>query len=514
MAKGDNRSQSDIEGYIAEAKQLADVKVPGNNITVQSYQRRLKNESGGPQGGLWTDPGKNSAGAVGMSQMFSQAIIDAHQLLHGELLEAGSEKLAKIKAQVEKDPRTAIIYGYAAQVKFEQYVKDFLRSKNIQVNDPSALRAISAAAYHLGMKSSQQQNKGNGVEKLILEATQNGRFDITKFVEAYERAAGLLGEKNGVPRTEAGIGGSVGGGPQAAQGTVKSVSPTEAEAANYKPLAFSVEGAVPRVPIKVITEGLDNQAWFDKDPTAGGGLVGNPHLVQVSNPAWFELRLNKVDGTSLSDSTGNPLKIRLVSSLQSVNTKSEHIVNRTETATGLLITFWGSQPDSIVGRGKTGLFLNTFGLTSYMSSKGSLEANNLLDHLESVFQNSPKTWAKILQEQEKLRVASQDAFMEFTALFKNNGVTRFVPQIAAVEAGKDDKVWSPSAGATGFQMRGRVGDTFTRGHVAFKYKGQTYLGYFKSLEFTADAKTPFVWDFTFNFRVLRSISPVFKYKVT
>jgi hypothetical protein len=220
-----------------------------------------------------------------------------------------------------------------------------------------------------------------------------------------------------------------------------------------------------------------------------------------------------VDGTSLSDPNGNPLKIRLVTSLQSVNTKSEHIVNRTETATGLLITFWGSQPDSIVGRGKTGLFLNTFGLTSYMSSMGSLDANGLYDHLESVFQESPKTWAKILQEKEKLRVAAQDAFMEFTALFKNNGITRFMPPEVSADD-KNDKVWSPSAGASGFQMKSRAGDTYTRGYVAFKYKGQTYLGYFKSMEFTADAKTPFQWDFTFNFRVLRSLTPVFKYKVT
>jgi hypothetical protein len=512
MAKGTVKSQSDIEGYITAAREAVDAKAHGNNITEAMYQRTLKNESGAPVRGIWTDPGPNKAGAVGMSQMFSKAIIDAHELLYGKLLAEGSEELAKVKAKIEADPKTAILYGYAATVKFEQAVKAYLRKQGIVVNDPSAIRSMAAAAYHLGMLPS-KRNGMSGVQKCIDEASPNKKFDITKFVEAYERASGGIKEKSPRAREEAGIGGSVGGGPQAAQGTVKSVSPTEAESATYKPLAFSVDAAVPLVPIKVIEKGLDNAAWFSKDPTSGGGLVGNPHLVQVSNPAWFELRLNKVDGTSLSDPNGNPLKIRLVTSLQSVNTKSEHIVNRTETATGLLITFWGSQPDSIVGRGKTGLFLNTFGLTSYMSSMGSLDANGLYDHLGSVFQESPKTWAKILQEKEKLRVAAQDAFMEFTALFKNNGITRFMPPEVSADD-KNDKVWSPSAGASGFQMKSRAGDTYTRGYVAFKYKGQTYLGYFKSMEFTADAKTPFQWDFTFNFRVLRSLTPVFKYKVT
>lgn len=510
MAKGTVKSQSDIEGFITEARKAVDAKAPGNNVTEAMFQRRLKNESGGPSGGLWTDPGPNAKGAVGMTQMFSKAMIDAHELLYGVRLKEGSPELAKVKAEIEKDPKTAILYGYAAQVKFEQAVKAYLRKQKIEVNDPSSIRAISAAAYHLGMAPN-KANLGTGVQKLIDEASPNNKFDISKFVAAYERTTGAMKEPSSTVRQEAGIGGSVGGGPQAAQGTVKSVSPTEAEAATYKPLAFSVEGAIPQVPVKTIDQGLDNAAWFSKEPTQGGGLVGNPHLVQVSNPAWFELRLNKVDGTSLSDSKGNPLKIRLVTSLQSVNTKSEHIVNRTETATGLMITFWGSQPDSIVGRGKTGLFLNSTGLTAYMSTKGTYKSNDLENEIYRSFSDSPKTAEKLLKESEVLRVAAQDAFMEFTALFKNNGVIRFLPQGPGSSA-KDDKVWSPSAGASGFQMRNRAGDTYTRGHVAFKYKGQTYLGYFKSMEFSADAKTPFQWDFTFNFRVLRSLSPVFKYK--
>jgi hypothetical protein len=96
-------------------------------------------------------------------------------------------------------------------------------------------------------------------------------------------------------------------------------------------------------------------------------------------------------------------------------------------------------------------------------------------------------------------------------------VLRFLPKShiattdpkALAEAEKNAKIWSPAAGSTGFQMLARAGDVYSRGYVAFKYKGATYLGYFKSFNFTADAKTPFKWDFDFTFRVLQSHNPFY-----
>ena len=79
---------------------------------------------------------------------------------------------------------------------------------------------------------------------------------------------------------------------------------------------------------------------------------------------------------------------------------------------------------------------------------------------------------------------------------------------------QDGTVWSPSAGATGYQIKARAGDIYTRGHVVLKYKGREHLGYFKALQFMASASSPFKWDFDFTFRVLKSYTPIFQKSTT
>jgi hypothetical protein len=519
VAKGETIRADVIEGFIASAKRIVDAKGK-NSWTPESQKDRLITESGAFRNGVLTDPGRTSSGATGVGQMFPPAVADAHKFLYGQTLT--EEQLKKTYDEVTASPEKSILYSYALHALLEKRIRGYLKSQGIVLNDDSSIRTLCSAAYHLG----QGNFKGNantpayeGVNSLIRQANNPPPFSITKFVELYEDTAEAIGQSNYAVRKTAGIGGSASSGSSTATVRQEETGPTDATASEYIPLTFDVSGTTPNFPQQVITEGLDNKPWFDKP--GGGGLVGNPHLRQMASPAWFELRLDKSTGASLSTKAGDPLLIKLNVSLNSVSTKSQHIVNREQTATGLMLTFWGSHPDSIVGRGTTGLFLNTFGLTSYMSSKGSLDSNGLDDYLKEAFSKSPRTWAAVLQAEEKLRVAAQDAFMEFTALFKNNGVIRFLPlsqqtagmdQAAKDQLFKGGKVWAPAAGASGFQMLNRAGDTYTRGHVAFKYKGQTYLGYFKSMTFTADAKTPYQWNFDFNFRVLRSLSPVFKYQ--
>ena len=73
-------------------------------------------------------------------------------------------------------------------------------------------------------------------------------------------------------------------------------------------------------------------------------------------------------------------------------------------------------------------------------------------------------------------------------------------------------LWSPSEGATGYQMASRTGDIRRRGYVVFSYRQATYMGYFKSMNLTADANIPFQWNFDFTFRVEKAVVPIFKYK--
>ena len=311
--------------------------------------------------------------------------------------------------------------------------------------------------------------------------------------------------------------------------------PTDENAKSNRtlPLAFSVDDVTPLTPLQVIQEGLDLAAWYDKDPGRPGGYVGNPHLRGIPSPAYFELRLNKSGSESLAGSDGRPIQIRLNVSLQSINTHSQHIVSREPTATGLMITFWGSQPDMIVGRGTTGSFINQFGLASLMSSNLTVLSSKWGLMIRNAYKD-PELRTSLVGEtgdkHEVFRVAAQDAFAEMLALFKNNGVTRFLPASwaydfmsntkrstidsaaykTAASMVSPDSVWSPAAGATGFQMNARAGDVYTRGYVVFNYKGRSHFGYFKAFNFSANAATPFKWDFDFTFRVLKSFSPMFQ----
>lgn len=316
------------------------------------------------------------------------------------------------------------------------------------------------------------------------------------------------------------------------------VGPTAADAArNYAhPIVKDVSNLTPLTPIQVVQEGLDLASWYERNPC----LVGNSKIHQTGWPVVFELRLNRADNTSLTGRDGTPIQVRLNTSLTSVSTRSQHIVSREPQAVGMMVTLWGSQPDTLVGRGTTGAFMNQFGLAALMSCRLTAQAASWYSLIQSAWASNPEGLKAIIgaggKSPDVFRVAAQDAFVELLSLFKNNGVTRYLPMPSwaedvmqrtssatnaykqaqqALNAYKQDgTVWSPSAGATGYQIKARAGDIYTRGHVVLKYKGREHLGYFKALQFMASASSPFKWDFDFTFRVLKSYTPIFQKSTT
>jgi hypothetical protein len=114
---------------------------------------------------------------------------------------------------------------------------------------------------------------------------------------------------------------------------------------------------------------------------------------------------------------------------------------------------------------------------------------------------------------DAFRVPAQDAFNELLQLFKNNGQIRFHNENydgkfnELQQAGPTS--WDKNTGLSRFQGNARNNDVFTRGIIIFKMKGSTYFGYFKSLNFSMNAETPFTWDFDFTFYVVRTIKSVY-----
>jgi hypothetical protein len=115
--------------------------------------------------------------------------------------------------------------------------------------------------------------------------------------------------------------------------------------------------------------------------------------------------------------------------------------------------------------------------------------------------------------QEAFRVPAQDAFSELLQLFKNNGQIRFHSENYDGSFTNKSQVgpqeWDEKTGMTAFQGNARNNDVFARGVITFRLKGSTYIGYFKTFNFTMNAQTPFTWDFDFTFYVARTIKSVY-----
>lgn len=284
-------------------------------------------------------------------------------------------------------------------------------------------------------------------------------------------------------------------------------------------------------PPTLVTTGLDEIPWYDDTQHL---ITGNPLARKRVTPVSFRVMLRDGSGAALyNPQTKAPIDIQLNCSLRSQTTTMRHVYTKTNTRTGIHITLWGMQADIIEGQCSTGVFMNQFGLTDYMSmakaddqlkkvvTSGLMYSfNRGADGSAEVYpatSESPMSFEQLVSKRTQggnpdtaFRVAAQDAFMEFLALFKYNGNVWFQQQKFSENFTSEDQagpsVWSPKAGMSDTAMHARNNDAFTRYFIQLRMKGQTYLGYFKSLAFTKDAKAPFQWNFNFVFQVERTIN--------
>jgi hypothetical protein len=333
----------------------------------------------------------------------------------------------------------------------------------------------------------------------------------------------------------------------------------------YVPLSNNAQNVdlTALVPMIVIQEGLNVKPWYQD----AGLVTGNPRLRAEVQPVTFEVLLHNNTYFILAEKgqQGQPIQVRLNASMKSVNWSMKHIYHHQHTRTAQHITMWGLQADTIEGQCSTGVFMNQFGLTDYYSTRtindnlkklvgsmflnlpsGSGTSNNTplggnASVTPSSFSNlitvdgpngqsvttstggSPSFTATInsaarnnpnFSQTSAFRVAAQDAFMEFLALFKMNGNVWFWNKTYQDNMGETRdwtsiQAWSPTLGLSGAQKNARNNDVLTRGGVIMTYRNFVYQGYFKSLQWQMSAMKPFSWDFSFVFQVERTIGQEF-----
>jgi hypothetical protein len=263
----------------------------------------------------------------------------------------------------------------------------------------------------------------------------------------------------------------------------------------------------------VIPENLENPEWW-----TAGALVGNPHLKRIPTPVSFKICLNELNPSEyLPRRVGqdDPLELRLNCSLSEITQTMKHVVNKSNTRSGFHLTFWGMEPDTLTGSGSTGVFMNSFGITSLMSRNGDTDDldNYVLSNYDGATLDEETMGGVTKASKMRYRIAAQDAFVELLSLFKNNGMVRFktTNYTAAFDnrTQVDKSVWSTQYGASTFERRARNNDVMAKGMVYMTYKGNVYQGYFKNFNWTMDASSPHHWKFDFTFQVQRSINYVF-----
>jgi hypothetical protein len=273
----------------------------------------------------------------------------------------------------------------------------------------------------------------------------------------------------------------------------------------------------------VITTNLDATPWY-QDTTL---VTGNKRIRSFVTPVSFVLILKNKNGVALcnqstADGTahGQPIQVQLNASIRNFQKTSKHVYNKQQGRTGWHVTMWGMQADLIEGQCTTGVFMNQLGLTDFLST--AQVSTDLVAVLNKGFWALETDSAGDVQVENaegnqmfsgstsSFRVAAQDAFVELLSLFKNNGNIWFRTDNNTGSLSGDQmsgvSAWSPTLGISSQQGHSRNNDVFARGAIAMTLKDSTYLGYFKSLQWTQDAKDPFQWHFSFVFQVERTIT--------
>jgi hypothetical protein len=324
-------------------------------------------------------------------------------------------------------------------------------------------------------------------------------------------------------------------------------------ATGLPPVSASADDVAALIPKLYIEAGLDVTPWY-KDPNL---LTGNPRVSKTKAPVVFKVMLKR-DGSqwlpvnpSANPTNQIPLEIRLNASMKEFNITSKHNFHQQQTRTGWHLTMWGMQADTIEGQCTTGVFMNQMGLTDFYST--STVSDTLQQLLMSGYRfrsapngqvittyapagmggapaagpvqpgaaspTTPSDYTMLMQNErvpdisEAMRVAAQDAFVEFLSLFKMNGNVWYHND-RYQNTGQDltqagTSLYSSTTGISNTQMNARNNDILTRGYVTMRYKSNTYYGFFKSLSWQMSAEKPFQWTFSFVFQVERTINQLY-----
>lgn len=531
MAIGQVKS-SDLDSFFT---QIGDKNVSANVLkaTLSGEQSLKKDVTTFTKG--WNpnsgngNPGANNA-VWGFAQLQNANLRSlAPKVLGGSWVSSDPNVQAQLDAKLHEaadDPKTSIKFMKAYLDNELPGIKKTLATSGVKYTQAD-LMAMVAGSYNLGGPRNLQVVK--------MSVKPDGTFDREAYYQNYYDNLNPGDQSvNNVNRLKRAAGDQIDASVSyktknpPLQVVVQSARDAELETDLTYLQSVGTGFAQAELPSLIIRDNLDNLPWYEDTELT----TGNPNLRQIATPAWFEVNLKQSSGEKLAIG-GQTTKVKLNVSLQELQESMAHVVNNKHSRTGFHITLWGQEPDSISASGTTGLFMNWFGITSLMSRDGKISESELLDAFLSDSRSSNSDYQTAADnENQPLRIAAQDAFIELLNLFKNNGITRFHPDIvsriypknksangASVvgEASRTQEQapmnpWSKAIGMSFTQATNRPNDVMTRGNVVFKYKNKQYLGYFKDIVFDMDSNNPFRWTFNFTFQVEKSLATTFYFK--
>lgn len=389
--KGTTYSGATLQSAVSNALAWGQEKLNADpNLIDQFFVNRiLKQESGSSLEGGGTNPGiaanRAEDGSIksydgGVFQINSETFKDLYPTVYGrKLTDAEFESAYK---RMCMDPNVGAKFFVALNALNQRSVPSFMQTKRDQ-------QSFMTAAYTFG---------ASRASKLANSAVSGGVFDSSKALQNYDSFARSAGSGYRFSGSQASS------GKYSADETSQLMDPSSLEEAQplYDPSGSEVELYQPTL---VVKERLDEVPWYDTSCP-----VGNPSLKRV-NPAWFEIRLDDRTGKTLSSSDGNPIQIRLNVSLDRLDTSMKHVINQQHTRTAFLLTFWGQEPDILVGSGSTGVFMNEFGLTEFMSVSDANSVSSFLEIAKNDYANHTSTPSN----EEPVGSITTDATSEITA---------------------------------------------------------------------------------------------------
>lgn len=389
--KGITYSGATLQSAVSNALAWGQEKLNADpNLIDQFFVNRiLKQESGSSLEGGGTNPGiaanRAEDGSIksydgGVFQINSETFKDLYPTVYGrKLTDAEFESAYK---RMCMDPNVGAKFFVALNALNQRSVPSFMQTKRDQ-------QSFMTAAYTFG---------ASRASKLANSAVSGGVFDSSKALQNYDSFARSAGSGYRFSGSQASS------GKYSADETSQLMDPSSLEEAQplYDPSGSEVELYQPTL---VVKERLDEVPWYDTSCP-----VGNPSLKRV-NPAWFEIRLDDRTGKTLSSSDGNPIQIRLNVSLDRLDTSMKHVINQQHTRTAFLLTFWGQEPDILVGSGSTGVFMNEFGLTEFMSVSDANSVSSFLEIAKNDYANHTSTPSN----EEPVGSITTDATSEITA---------------------------------------------------------------------------------------------------